>query len=143
MEPKLSLYVPCEAKPITETLSIQQGKVFTGSWTRRWEGKPQFLLTQLRLEQVFIIPRVEVVYILMKRVGKPMTIHEKIWSICTQQECNTFHIQSGAETTLNEAKFSLLHQEVKERCYGLWSKYELAGVLGSLSQEGMQGVPCS
>ena len=108
LEPNLSLYARCAAKPVTETLSIHSARNGFEWQTRRSEGMPQFLLTQFRLKQVFIILRVGVLYILIKRVGKLMTSHEKMWSVHIEQVCNTFHVQFGVETTLKWGKIQPL-----------------------------------
>lgn len=140
VEPNLSLYAPCAAKPVTETLSIRQGKGLRRRQRKGSEGKPQFLLTQFRLEQVFIILRVGVVYILMKRVGKLMIIHENIRSMRIEQVCNIPLSVWGGDNIKTRQNSASYIRRPRRGDMGSESKYKLDGHLGSLSREGMQGV---
>lgn len=57
---------------------------------RRQEGKPQIRLPKVGENKFFIIIRVEITYILMKWLGKLVTIHEERWNMLIEQTYGTY-----------------------------------------------------
>ena len=111
---------------------MPQRKGFRSSQTWKSEGKPQFFLTQLRLEQVFIILRVGILYTLMKRVRKLMAIHEKMWSMVKYGTHSTFILGWGQ---IKRRQISASYIRTSRRgALGSENKHKLGEVWGSLSQ---------
>ena len=77
---------------------------------RRQEGRFPICLPERGENRFFIIIAVEMTYILMKRMGELMTIHEGCWNMYIDQTCmcHIVPVHFGVERTLERGKIQAL-----------------------------------